>query len=200
MNTDTVSATALRVTCLKAELSAALAVVSRAVSSRGAVQVLGGILLHAEEGKLSLAATDMEISIRASLEGEIEGDASVVVPGRLLTDLVRLLPDESVTLAYDEGEGVLSVASVQSVGGHWEVEAYSNRGEWIDVCAVGTDVESVNQRNQPVACSGTSFAAPFVSARIAALASGGIAVADARDAVANDPAQPLVPAAGRLVV
>ena len=40
-----------------------------------------------------------------------------------------------------------------------------------------------------------------MSARIAALASaGGIAVADARDAVANDPAQPLVPAAGRLVV
>jgi DNA polymerase-3 subunit beta len=68
-------------------------------------------LLHGEEGKLSLAATDMEISIRASLEGDVEGDASVVVPGRLLTDLVRLLPDESVTLAYDEGEGVLSVAS-----------------------------------------------------------------------------------------
>src|SRR6186997_243293 len=111
MSTDTVSATALRVTCLKAELAAALAVVSRAVSSRGAVQVLGGILLQAEEGKLSLAATDMEISIRASLEGEIEGDASVVVPGRLLTDLVRLLSDESVTLAYDEGDGVLSVAS-----------------------------------------------------------------------------------------
>src|SRR4249920_733208 len=111
MNTDTVSATALRVTCRKAELSAALAIVSRAVSSRGAVQVLGGILLHAEEGKLSLAATDMEISIRTSLTGEAEGDASVVVPGRLLTDLVRLLPDDKVTLAYDEGDGVLAVTS-----------------------------------------------------------------------------------------
>ena len=73
------------------------------------MQVLGGILLQAEDGRLSLAATDMEISIRASLAGEIEGDASVVVPGRLLTDLVRLLPDDSVTLAYDEGDGVLSV-------------------------------------------------------------------------------------------
>jgi DNA polymerase-3 subunit beta len=53
----------------------------------------------------------MEISIRASLAGETEGDASVVVPGRLLTDLVRLLPDDSVTLAYDEGDGVLGVTS-----------------------------------------------------------------------------------------
>jgi DNA polymerase III subunit beta len=111
MNTDIASATALHVTCKKADLAAALGVVSRAVSNRGAVQVLGGILLQADAGRLSLAATDMEISIRASLEGELEGDASVVVPGRLLTDLVRLLPSDSVTLAFEEGDGVLSVTS-----------------------------------------------------------------------------------------
>jgi len=111
MNTDTTSASALRITCQKSAFASALGVVSRAVSSRGAVQVLGGILLQAEDGRLSLAATDMEISIRSSLEGELEGDASVVVPGRLLTDLVRLLPSETVTLAYEEGEGVLSVTS-----------------------------------------------------------------------------------------
>ena len=111
MNTDMAAATALRVTCQKASLASALGVVSRAVSTRGAVQVLGGILLQAEAGRLSLAATDMEISIRASLEGEVEGDASVVVPGRLLTDLVRLLPSDTVTLAYDEGDGVLTVTS-----------------------------------------------------------------------------------------
>jgi DNA polymerase-3 subunit beta len=111
MNTDIATSSALKITCPKAEFASALAVVSRAVSTRGAVQVLGGILLKAEEGQLTLAATDMEISIRASLTGEIEGDASVVVPGRLLTDLVRLLPDDSVTLAYDEGEGVVAVTS-----------------------------------------------------------------------------------------
>jgi len=111
MSTDIVSGTALRITCAKSDLSSALAVVSRAVSTRGAVQVLGGILLQADGDRLTLAATDMEISIRSSLAGDIAGDASVVVPGRLLTDLVRLLPDDNVTLAYDEGEGVLAVTS-----------------------------------------------------------------------------------------
>jgi DNA polymerase-3 subunit beta len=111
MSTDIVSSSALRITCSKGELASALAVVSRAVSTRGAVQVLGGILLQAEGDRLTLAATDMEISIRSSLAGDIEGDASVVVPGRLLTDLVRLLPDDKVLLAYDEGEGVLAVTS-----------------------------------------------------------------------------------------
>jgi DNA polymerase-3 subunit beta len=103
--------TALRVTCPTSELAGALGVVARAVSTRGAVQVLGGILLRVEDGRLTLAATDMEISLRSSLGGEVAGDASVVVPGRLLTDLVRLLPDETVTLSHDEGDGVLSVTS-----------------------------------------------------------------------------------------
>jgi DNA polymerase-3 subunit beta len=75
------------------------------------VQVLSGILLQAEEGRLLLAATDMEISLRAKVAGDVSGDGAVVVPGRLLTDLVRLLPDETVTLAHEEGDGVLSVTS-----------------------------------------------------------------------------------------
>jgi DNA polymerase-3 subunit beta len=111
MNTDTVSASALRITCPKSALAASLGVVARAVSTRGAVQVLGGILLQGEGDHLTPAATDMEISIRSSVPGAVDGDASVVVPGRLLTDLVRLLPDDTVTLAYDEGDGVLAVTS-----------------------------------------------------------------------------------------
>jgi len=111
MNTETVPASALRITCSKSELASSLAVVARAVSTRGAVQVLAGILLQAEGDRMTLAATDMEISIRSSVSGDIDGDASVVVPGRLLTDLVRLLPDDTVTLTYDEGDGVLAVTS-----------------------------------------------------------------------------------------
>lgn len=102
---------ALRVTCSKAELASALGVVSRAISTRGAVQVLGGIHLHTEDGRLTLSATDMEISLRASLACESEGEASAVVPGRLLTDLVRLLPDDTVVLAHEEGDGALVVTS-----------------------------------------------------------------------------------------
>jgi DNA polymerase-3 subunit beta len=114
MNTDLASGTTLSATCSRNELASALGVVARAVSSRSAVQVLSGILLRAEEGRLTLAATDMEISLRVSIPGEVSGDAAVVVPGRLLTDLVRLLPADSVTLAHEEGDGVLEVTS----GGH----------------------------------------------------------------------------------
>jgi DNA polymerase-3 subunit beta len=111
MNTDLVATTELRATCSRDDLAGALAIVSRGLSTRGAVQVLSGILLRREEGRLTLASTDMEISLRASIPGDVSGDGAVVVPGRLLTDLTRLLPDESVTLVHEEGEGVLIVTS-----------------------------------------------------------------------------------------
>ncbi|HSI98292.1 MAG TPA: DNA polymerase III subunit beta, partial [Gaiellaceae bacterium] len=111
MNTDLAATSVLRATCRRDELAGALGIVSRALSSRGAVQVLSGIHLLAESGKLTLAATDMEISLRATISGEVSGDGAVVVPGRLLTDLARLLPDETVTLASEEGDGVLTVVS-----------------------------------------------------------------------------------------
>jgi DNA polymerase-3 subunit beta len=111
MTTDMATSTELRATCARADLAEALGVVARGISTRGAVQVLSGILLQADEGKLTLAATDMEISLRATISGEVSGDGAVVVPGRLLTDLARLLPDETVTLAHEEGEGVFSVTS-----------------------------------------------------------------------------------------
>src|SRR5918996_3660638 len=111
MNTELATSAELRATCSRDDLASVLGTVSRGLSTRGAVQVLNGILLRSEEGRLTLAATDMEISLRATVGGEISGDGAVVVPGRLLTDLVRLLPDESVTLTHEEGDGVLAVTS-----------------------------------------------------------------------------------------
>jgi DNA polymerase-3 subunit beta len=75
------------------------------------VQVLTGILIEVEDGRLTLAATDMEVSLRATIAGDVAGQGKVVVPGRLLADLIRLLPEDSVTLSYEAGDGVLAVSS-----------------------------------------------------------------------------------------
>ena len=83
-------------TVARDELAAKLATVARGVSTRTTVLVLGGIQLRAEAGQLHLAATDMEISLRVATEAQVEEDGAVVVPGRLLVDIVRLLPAQSV--------------------------------------------------------------------------------------------------------
>src|SRR6266446_4319019 len=101
----------MKITCSREELTQKLGVVSRGVSTRTAVQILGGILLKAEAGKLLLAATDMELSLRASLEAQVDGEGAVVVPGRLLVELARLLPDSQVTIEQRADEGVIHISS-----------------------------------------------------------------------------------------
>jgi DNA polymerase-3 subunit beta len=111
MEVDTAVAQAVTIRTSKDALVAALAITSRAVSSRGAVQVLSGILLDAREGRLKLAATDMELSLRMSVEASVSGEGALVVPGRLLVELVRLLPADDVELAYRPEDGAVSVSS-----------------------------------------------------------------------------------------
>jgi DNA polymerase-3 subunit beta len=107
----TATGSGMRITTTRDELVATLAVVARAVSTRGTVQVLSGILFQAEDGKLTLAATDMELSLRSELEAQVEGDGAVVIPGKLLVDLAKLLPEANVTLEYRPEEGVVQIAS-----------------------------------------------------------------------------------------
>src|SRR5215204_2958701 len=99
----------MKLTCSRDELSQKLAVVARAVSARTTVLVLGGILLRATDGKLNLAATDMELSLRTSLEAQVESDGLVVVPGRLLLELARLLPNAEVTLEHKVEEAAVEI-------------------------------------------------------------------------------------------
>jgi DNA polymerase-3 subunit beta len=101
----------LKATCSRDELTRALGVVSRGVSTRTTVQILAGILLQASEGSLDLAATDMELSLRTSLDAQVESDGSVVVPGRLLLELARLLPDSEVSIEHKVEEAAVEVRS-----------------------------------------------------------------------------------------
>ena len=111
METDIAVGSGLDVTCDRDELVASLATVSRVVSSRGSVQVLSGILLNPVAEGLELAATDMELSLRTTLAAKVEGDSAVVVPGKLLVDLARLLPADDVAIAYRPEDGVARISS-----------------------------------------------------------------------------------------
>jgi DNA polymerase-3 subunit beta len=108
---ETMVGSGLRFTCSREELVEKLAVVSRAVSMRPTVQILSGIWLQASDGTLELAATDMELSLRSAVEAQIAEPGTVVVPGRLFVDIVRLLPAEEVEIAHSPEEGRVSVVS-----------------------------------------------------------------------------------------
>jgi DNA polymerase III subunit beta len=99
----------LTATCSRDELLHALGIVSRGVSTRTTVQILSGILLETGDGKLRLAATDMEVSLRTELAAKVESDGSVVVPGRLLLELARLLPEQEVAIEHKLEEAAVEI-------------------------------------------------------------------------------------------
>lgn len=79
-------------------LSRALALVGRAVSARGTLPSLGGVLLVAEES-LTLRATDMELALTCSLaDADVSDPGVTLLPGRLFADIVRTLPPGKVAL------------------------------------------------------------------------------------------------------
>src|SRR2546423_6873673 len=111
IDSEIVVGTGLRMTVARDELAAKLATVARGVSTRTTVLVLGGIQLRAEAGQLHLAATDMEISLRATVDAQVADEGVVVVPGRLLLDIARSLPDSEVTIEHRPEEAVVVVSA-----------------------------------------------------------------------------------------
>jgi DNA polymerase III subunit beta len=98
----------MRLTCDRSALVDKLAVLARGVSTRSALPVLSGVLLKAADGRLDLYSTDMELSIKASLQTGVEQDGDVVVPARLFTDVVRNLPDDTVNI--EAGDAAVKIS------------------------------------------------------------------------------------------
>ena len=111
IETDIVVSAGLRITCAKDALAQALGVVSRALSTRTSVQILSGVLLEARGGELRIAATDMELSLRATVSAQIEGDGAIVLPGKTFVDIARLLPGNDVTIEHRPAESVVHVTA-----------------------------------------------------------------------------------------
>ena len=86
------------------DLFAQLQTVTRAASTRSAVQALSGVHLVADGDRVELRATDMEIGLRVPLKGEAVRPGAVVLPARLLVDVVRALPGSDVSLEVRSSE------------------------------------------------------------------------------------------------
>src|SRR4051794_9971649 len=85
-------------------LFAQLQTVTRAASTRSAIQALSGVQILATGSGIELRATDMEIGLRVPLQGEVVREGAAVLPARLLVDVVRALPGSDVSLELRQAE------------------------------------------------------------------------------------------------
>lgn len=89
----------------RSELLDSLSVVGKGMSARSTLPILSGILVSAEGGDIQMQATDLEVSVKHSAPSLIEEEGQIVLPGKLLTDIVRSLPEAAVMI---ETEGELA--------------------------------------------------------------------------------------------
>jgi DNA polymerase-3 subunit beta len=91
----------MKLSCLQENLKRGLAVVGHAVAGKSTLPVLSNILLATDEGRLKLAATNLEVGITAWIGAKIEEEGAVTVPAKLLSDVVGGLPNDKINLALD---------------------------------------------------------------------------------------------------
>jgi DNA polymerase III subunit beta len=88
-----------------------LQTVSRVASTRSAIQALSGVQLTASSGGCELRATDMDVGLRVPLDAEVTRDGVVVLPARLILDVVRALPSPQVSLELRSAEQDVELVS-----------------------------------------------------------------------------------------
>lgn len=103
----------MKISIARGELLEALSVVSKGLSSRTTLPILSGIHVSARNDRVLFQATDLEVSIKTSAEARVEVVGDTVLPGKLLTDVVRSLPDAAVTIDASS-RGTASVICGQS--------------------------------------------------------------------------------------
>lgn len=100
--------------CQQADLSRALTIVNRAVSSKPTLPILSNVLITAQSGRLILTGYDLEIGIRT--EVPIQGDLaksqrSVAVPAKMMQDMVNTVGEGELTLDLTENHDLVISSS-----------------------------------------------------------------------------------------
>jgi len=92
----------MRISCERELLSDRVNFCLGAVASKSTIPALEGIFLSASGGVLTLTGYDLEIGIKTSMEAEVKTEGGIVLNGRMLSDILKSLPDEQVVIESDE--------------------------------------------------------------------------------------------------
>ena len=84
------------------DLLEGLNTVTRALSPRSPKQILEGILISAEEGRVKMTCSDGSLVIEYTNAASIQEEGEVVLPGKLFTELIRKMPVGDVNISVTD--------------------------------------------------------------------------------------------------
>jgi DNA polymerase-3 subunit beta len=97
------------------ELQKSVQAVQRAVPGSSTMPILLGILIEAKDGKLTFTGNNIELGIRSSCPADIEQEGDIVLPGKLLNDILRKLNDSFVVFEKDDSVDQVKIKAGNAV-------------------------------------------------------------------------------------
>ena len=102
----TPAGTTMEITVSKFELLRELTATQGVVERKTTIPILSNYLFEAAGDKLSLTATDLDLSLRTACPARVKKEGSCTIPARKLHDYVKLLPDADITIKLLENHWV----------------------------------------------------------------------------------------------
>lgn len=99
----------MKITITRSKLLEGLQTVQNVVAARSSLQILSNALIKADNGKLWLTTTDLDMTVRCCVEAQVDEPGTTTLPVRRLVGIVRELPEGTITFDINEDD----VASVQ---------------------------------------------------------------------------------------
>lgn len=96
-------------------LNRALGTVARVANARNPLPVLANVLIRADNNRLSIAATNLDIAITQYVGAKISNEGSITVPARLMQDFIGTLPGGVIDLNLDDAQLHISTEQYTSV-------------------------------------------------------------------------------------
>lgn len=91
----------MKFVCNRQKLNEAITNVQRAVSPKSTMPALEGILIKTTRNGIFLCGYDLEIGITTSIDADIQGEGGIVINARLLSDIIRRMPEDKISLEAD---------------------------------------------------------------------------------------------------
>ena len=101
-----IAAATMEITVSKFELLRELTATQGVVERKTTIPILSNYLFEATGDKLSLTATDLDLSLRTSCNAKVKKEGACTIPARKLHDYVKLLPDADITIRLLENHWV----------------------------------------------------------------------------------------------
>src|SRR5881227_4502497 len=105
-STATQQGTAMEITVSKFDLLRELTATQGVVELKTTIPILSNFLFEAGDGKLTITATDLDLSLKTSCPAKVKKEGSCTIPARKLYDYVKLLPDGEISIKQLENHWV----------------------------------------------------------------------------------------------